>query len=309
MKALSEFYDRLCFAWRKQTAPFDKQGFQLFQRRRRLKNEILAYYAAHPTQDESLQKAVNYLRSQRQAVFFNAPFKDAYEYRNLIIDEDEDRMPYWVMPDGKRLFFLRNEPDRVRMSINHLLIEQDAHSPHRYLTPEFNLGPDDVLADVGSAEGILSLMYVDRVKKVYLFESDSDWVEVLEKTFAPWAGKVKIVRKFVSDKDDDDNVRLDSFFEKEGVMPTFVKLDVEGAELSVLNGMSGLLKDSSSKMKIAACTYHLQDEYEQVTHYVKERDWRYETSEGWMLFGLYDNLRPPYFRHGLIRIWTNQQEG
>jgi hypothetical protein len=36
--------------------------------------------------------------------------------------------------------------------------EQDPDSPHRYLTDSFTIGNDDVLADIGAAEGNFSLL-------------------------------------------------------------------------------------------------------------------------------------------------------
>lgn len=305
MNALSDLFDRLYICLLKQVRPYDKQGAQLWQRRRKLRNEILRYYRQNPTENPEILDSLVYLKNRPDAVFFPEKFRDKYEYRNIFLGFDGDETPYWEMTAGKRLFFLPGDPDKVRMCINDLLMEQDEHSPHRYLTEKFNLGAEDVLADVGSAEGFLSLQYVDRVKKVYLFESDPAWVDILHKTFAPWSDKVTIVSKFVSDKDDAENIRLDSFFKKEGVMPTFVKLDVEGGELNVLDGMKGLL-DEGKPMKIAACAYHLCDEYQQLKEYATRHGYRHETSEGLMLFGLYDANRPPYFRRGMLRMWANE---
>ena len=306
MNAIYRFFDWLYICFLKQVRPNDPQGAPLWQRQRCLRNEILHYYKENPTKEESILAALDYLQHRPDAVYFPGLFRDKYKFRDIDLGMDGDGTFYWDMKDHKRLFFIAGKPDNVRMSINDLLIEQDEHSPHRYLTPEFCPGPDDVLADVGSAEGILSLQLVDHVKQVYLFESDPAWAAILHKTFAPWKEKVKIVSKFVSDKDDDNNVRLDTFFKQEGVRPTFVKLDVEGGEMDVLHGMEGLLKDNAP-MKIAACSYHLYDEYENITSYAREKGFRYETSEGWMLFGLYDTCRPPYFRHGLVRMWTGEK--
>jgi len=307
MDVFSDLFDRLYICLLKQVRPYDKQGAQLWQRRRKLRNEILRYYRRNPTADSEILASLEYLKNRPDAVFFPAKFRDKYEYKNIFLDFDGDGTPYWAMTSGKRLFFLPGPPDKVKMSINDLLIEQDEHSPHRYLTKEFNLGPEDVLVDVGSAEGILSLQYVDRVKKVYLFESDPAWVNILHKTFAPWGDKVTIVSKFVSDKDDAENIRLDSFFKKEGITPSFLKLDVEGGELNVLKGMKGIL-DEGKPIKIAACAYHLCDEYKCLKEYAERHGYRYETSEGLMLFGLYDGNQAPYFRRGMLRMWANEIE-
>lgn len=47
-----------------------------------------------------------------------------------------------------------------------------------------------MIADIGSAEGNFSLSNIENVKKVYLFESDKEWIEALEATFRPWRDKV-----------------------------------------------------------------------------------------------------------------------
>ena len=47
-----------------------------------------------------------------------------------------------------------------------------------------------------------------------MFEYDSEWREALEATFTPWADKVEIINKYVSDHDDESHIRFDSFFRK-----------------------------------------------------------------------------------------------
>lgn len=298
-------FERLYIALMKQLRPYDRQGAQLWQSHCKLRKEILAYYHDHPSTDPAIVQALDYLKGRLDTVFFPAPFREKYEYRHIYLGFDEDHTPYWDMEEGKRLYFLPDSPDKVRRDLNGLRIEQDEESAHRYLTPSFNLGEDDVLADVGCAEGILTLQHIEKIRHAYLFESDPAWISVLEKTFKPWKEKVTIVKGYVSDKDEGDHLRLDTYFKREGTTPTFVKLDVEGHEMSAINGMEGLL-DGGLPMKVAACTYHLQDEYSQLLDYVQKKGYSYETSRGVMLFGLYDTPKPPYFRHGLIRF-KNQQ--
>ena len=87
------------------------------------------------------------------------------------------------------------------------------NSPHRYLTESFTIGQNDVLADIGAAEGNFSLAVIEKVKKIYIFEYDQEWIEALRATFAPWSDKVEIINKFVSDKNDEYHIRFDTFFE------------------------------------------------------------------------------------------------
>ena len=56
-------------------------------------------------------------------------------------------------------------------------------------------------------------------------------------------------------------VSLDSFFEKEGIHPTYIKMDVEGAEMKALIGAENIIK--KYKPKLAVSIYHrLEDLWE-----------------------------------------------
>jgi hypothetical protein len=62
----------------------------------------------------------------------------------------------------------------------------------------------------------------------------------LNETIPP--GKVELIRKFVSDRDDDQNVTLDSMRPK-FQSPLLIKLDVDGGETAVLRGARETLRD------------------------------------------------------------------
>ena len=51
----------------------------------------------------------------------------------------------------------------------------------------------------------------------------------MEVTFAPYKEKITIVRKYVSDVDDEDNITLDTFFRDEGksIDNLFLKMNIE----------------------------------------------------------------------------------
>ena len=51
----------------------------------------------------------------------------------------------------------------------------------------------------------------------------------MEATFAPYKEKITIVRKYVSDVDEEDNITLDTFFRDEGkfIDNLFLKMDIE----------------------------------------------------------------------------------
>ena len=139
--------------------------------------------------------------------------------------------------------------DGVRKGLKELIRiccrEQDLDSPHRYLTESFTIGNEDVLADIGAAEGNFSLSVIEKVRKVYLFEYDREWTEALKATFAPWSEKVEIINKYVSDFDDEKHIRLDTFYKKKKDL-TFLKIDVDGAESIVLNSCNEIFRSGNS---------------------------------------------------------------
>lgn len=280
--------------------PVNTQGYHPSMTRCRYSNEILQYYKVHPTGDDAIHSALDFLKHYGYAVLIPERFIEDYDWRKLSSAQDAEGYPYVTLNSGKRLFMPgRLSLKQAKIQVNHLLTEQDKRSPHRYLTDMFNVTAEDVIADVGSAEGCLSLEVVDRVKHVYLFEAEPEWTEPLKRTFAPWKDKVTVVRKFVTDRDGSDCIRLDSFFKSEGVTPTFVKMDVEGAEMAVLRGMQALL-DAGAPMKIAACTYHLPEAHQEISAMLQSRGFTCETSRG-VMFSRIGGVRPPYFRKGLIR--------
>ena len=245
--------------------------------------------------DSEMRDALSYLPFTD---FLNFPYpwtKDIRQ-REAFMDADSG-LPYVVL-NGKRCYFLRGMPLRD-VSINATCIndlEQHAESPHLYLTPEFDVEHGDVVADCGAGDGNFGLSVVDRVKKLYLFEPDEKWQEPLRQTFKPWADRVEIIKKYVSDTESEDSVTLDGFFkDKEG--PTFLKVDVEGYERVALMGASEIL--CSSVKKAVVCTYHLADDLVTLSEIMSAKHFSVDPSNGYLL--ITSDGRRPDLRRGLIR--------
>jgi len=67
---------------------------------------------------------------------------------------------------------------------------------------------------------------------------------------------------------------LDSVVEELGIKKvSFIKVDVEGAELDVLKGMSNTLRNSR-KLKVAVATYHLPGETKMVRDFLRSRGFK-----------------------------------
>jgi hypothetical protein len=199
------------------------------------------------------------------------------------------------------LYFKRDwDEEQIQKYYNGLLIEQDISSPHRYETAEFHVSEGDVVIDAGVAEGNFALSIVDKVKKLYLFEVDEAWIEVLKITFAPWKDKVIIINKYVSNNNKDNCITLDSFFGDEQI--DFIKADIEGAESQLLDGAKTILSRQTS-IKIVLCTYHKHRDADILNRMLIEKGFSAEFSKGYMIFyyEAYDKLKPPYLRKGLIK--------
>ena len=216
--------------------------------------------------------------------------------------DDDKKLPF-VFLDGKRLYYPRemSSEDIQRYHYSVQMVEQHPSSPHRYLTDTFDVSDKDIVADCGVAEGNFSLSVVDRVQKLYLFEPEEKWMEPLHATFSPWKDKVEIVQTYISDSIMEGSVSntIDNYFsDKEP--PTFLKLDVEGFEKRVLTGAIKSIESGKVK-KIVSCAYHYADDEEILGNFLHSHGYSVTPSHGYMVFSMYDELKPPYFRRGLLR--------
>ena len=74
----------------------------------------------------------------------------------------------------------------------------------------------------------------------------------------------------VSENDEDclkvKSVTLDNFCKENKTIINFIKADIEGAEMSMLQGASELIKNNSPT--IAICLYHKRDDFWQIPSYI-----------------------------------------
>ncbi|MDR1323279.1 MAG: FkbM family methyltransferase [Candidatus Margulisbacteria bacterium] len=230
-------------------------------------------------------------------VMFPYSFTKKYKPNNILVFYDDNCGLNYVLYENKRMYFPRDwDKCSIQSYYSFLLAEQDASSPHLYLTDNFQVQPCDVVVDVGTAEGNFALSVVEKAKKLYLFETEKQWLKPLKETFAPWRDKVVIVNKYVSDQTKNNCVKLDDFF-KAGKI-NFLKADIEGAELQMLDGAEHLLA-AAKNLKIVLCTYHKQRDAELFKKILTASGFQTEFSKGYMIVPL--EFAPPYLRRGLIR--------
>ena len=219
-------------------------------------------------------------------------------------------LPY-VIHKGKRLYFPQSYSLDYCAAMYEGYISKECllgndyieKAPHQYLTESFRVDPNTVLVDVGSAEALLSLDSIEVVDKVFLIEADSIWIPALKATFSDYKEKVEIINKYVSGKDSESTITLKSILKNENKNKNiFIKMDIEGAEIEAIEGSKDFLSHMSN-IKIASCTYHNQGDAEALESLYKEMGYKYEYSDGYMLFPVDKNQSPPFFRHGVIRGW------
>ena len=267
-----------------------------------LRCEILKYYSTLPQYKMSIElsTAVDFLK-HKPVTYFPCNLTRKYGPEMIHLTLDQETKLNFALINGKRMFFKRGWTESKCIEYCYsILEEQDENSPHRYLSESFTVQTDDIVVDVGAAEGIFSLDVIERASKIYLFEVDSGWTEALEATFAPWKEKVEIVNKYLSDYDYEDHksITLDSFFQNKK-RPDFIKVDVDGAEAKVIKGCSQLLS-AQEHLKIALCTYHKLEDESVFSGLLRENGFNISFSKCFFLF-INDELSPPYFRRGVLR--------
>lgn len=267
-----------------------------------LRKQILKYYKHNESAitDSSIKESLSYIK-EKGVKHFPLPLSDKYKLSDIKICKDDSCGLYYILHDGKKLYFSRElTSHQVRHIYNFLLMEQDPESPHCYLSPSFELEDNCILFDIGAAEAFFSLCMIDKVKEVYIFETETRWIEALEKTFEPWAHKVRIINKYVSDTDSASTVKIDSVTQAFSNEKLFLKLDVEGAERIVIKGAKETLKSNLFDIKTSICTYHKQNDHEELSSIMHNLGYSTETSMNYMLFAD-ATFAPPFFRRGLIR--------
>jgi len=174
-----------------------------------------------------------------------------------------------------------------------LVSEQfDPDDWHYYQIAETRLEPDDVALDCGAAEGLFTLLAARDCRKVHAFEPLPLFCANLRRSFAGLAN-VAIVPVLLSNRvgetalaaqgivsaearDGGVSCRvetLDNLFPDGGERVTYLKADVEGAEMELLEGARRLI--ARDQPKIAITTYHRRDHAEQIAAFLRELNPRY----------------------------------
>ncbi|MEK6791698.1 MAG: FkbM family methyltransferase, partial [Deltaproteobacteria bacterium] len=162
---------------------------------------------------------------------------------------------------------------------------------HNYELPEVSgthVRPGDVVADCGAAEGLFSLMVAGRCKKVYAIEPLPAFVDSMRRTFngignielieaalagAPGKGFLggADISSAISASSGAVSVRLetlDNIFYRRGERLDYLKADLEGFEMKMLEGSR--LTIAANRPRIAITTYHDRTHAEAIRAFLKE---------------------------------------
>ncbi|SBW02351.1 FkbM family methyltransferase [uncultured Dysgonomonas sp.] len=266
-----------------------------------LRRDMLRYYKARKVEDPELRSAIQYIKKEGTTIFPYS-YAEKYDFRDVVVYTDDETTLKYVEYLGYRLYYPIELSDKEIQKIHrNLLIEQDPLSPHCYLSDDFQVGPDDVVLDVGAAEGIFSLSIVNKVRSIILFEVEERWIEALKKTFEPWKEKVRIINRYVSDEDSEETITLDSLAGTFGSDSIFLKLDVEGVEKKALAGAQSILTSDKYHTRAVICTYHKQIDYTELSSLMENLHYRIQTTNGYMFFVHDPDIAPPFFRKAMIR--------
>ena len=263
------------------------------------------------SEDEDIREIMRNIEKCQSVEVYNQDFADKYcrDLTDILqtVRYDSEAEMYFVPWNGRNMYYPKGySKKQVTLAVNFVYMEQDMKSPHRYLDDAFDVQEGDVVIDAGVAEGNFALDVVDRAKKVYLVECEHKWIEALHKTFEPWADKVVIIEKMLGDTDDGQYASIDMFVE-EGYV-NFLKLDVEGAELSALKGADRILTDSKN-IRCAVCAYHCRNAEKDIRRILEKYNFNISTTNRHMFFHEdMDSWAEGELRHGIVRAVKQEKK-
>ena len=269
-----------------------------------LKWKINLYFNLFPKMKKAYKAEIDYLNNHSKigksvTLVWPYPFVKSYDAKNIEVFKDVQNGLFYVLQNGRKLYYSRkyNTMESVQESYNSLVVEQNPNSPHLYLKEGFQVDEGDFVVDIGAAEGNFSLDIVERAGKIVIIEAEAHWIEALNATFEPRKDKVEIIHKYISDMDNSRCATLKSIVGEKPI--DFLKLDVEGAEMSILKSSAELLSRKQIR-KLAVCTYHKKNDEQIFGRMLKGYGYDINQTPGFMLF-VYGKLTPPFFRKVLIQ--------
>ena len=142
-----------------------------------LRGKMNFYFFLHRTLRKKYQSELQFFGKKTKkdyiyTIIFPYPFIETLSRKDIPVSFDIDNGLFFAVHEGKRLY-LKQEIDTEEKAQNAYYcayIEQHKESPHCYLKEHFNL-EGGVMLDVGAAESLLGLMYIEKIDKLYIFST------------------------------------------------------------------------------------------------------------------------------------------
>ena len=172
-------------------------------------------------------------------------------------------------------------------------------SDQYYPTDVISLKDEEVLVECGANDGRTLCEFIEKVnnryKHIYLFEPDKSCIKQIRNVIsdksvenidliekAVWESRTKL--KFIEDEKYGfgriTNLGADYYVETETIdnivliPPTFIKMDIEGAELNALKGGAESIKKYTPKL--AVCVYHRVGDFLDIPEYISHVNGNYK---------------------------------
>jgi len=265
----------------------------------KLKSKILNYLKETQILDSELKSALSFYESNEIQTF---PYEFPNKYRTTPQEIYKDDLASYCLINEHKMYFKKDwSEESCKAYLKTLFIEQDPESPHAYCSDKFKLESDEILIDVGTAEGFFTFLNIENTKEIYAFEMDPKWTDVLKIGFKNKEDKIKLFSGKLGNNNTNGNYKLDDIKELYN-QKLFIKIDVEGSEREVFEGMKNLLLENE-QIKIAVCTYHKKNDAQEFEAYFKSLGFQTEFSKGYMLYRFAKDLNEPFLRKGVLRVW------
>lgn len=169
----------------------------------------------------------------------------------------------------------------------------------------YKITSDDIVFDCGANMGIFAAYAASQGAEVYAFEPMS-YIRQLLKDTAEFYPNIHIIPYALGNKNEqtkfnqcfnpggshnsllkDENkenpilyqekvqaITLDTFINENKIYPTFIKADIEGSELFLLEGGKKFL--SQNKPIISMAVYHFNNNYNEIIDYIKKINFLYD---------------------------------
>lgn len=238
---------------------------------------ILFYWFFYSKNNIGLKELFSFLGKPQVAIIAKRYIKD------IVLNNDFFEISFKGI--NNKLYW----PNKFSVSgINQVTAETfDINDWHYYQYKKTVIENNEILLDIGTAEGLFPLTVIEKCNHIYMIEPSKIFITSLEKTFNNFQHKATIINTAVGSKDDEvffnedsldgqvsntnsgnDKIslrKIDTLFKDKKI--TYLKADIEGFEQEMLLGAEETIK--KNKPKIAITTYHKENNPKEIIALIK----------------------------------------